>query len=141
MKTSDSDLEYDNLPPASQKCYVFSIEESMHQRIEKLIRLLNHVDVKKHTRQQFFTDAFIAKIESGHKMTHPQSKFKEKRLRFDVNHRMYEKIEEEITGIKKIKKRYSKKEWFLEAIREQLEREERKAMELYTKASDKKIDQ
>ncbi len=139
MKNSNPDIECENLQPPTQIGYALPIDEHLYNRIEKLIRLLNHVDDKKHTRQRLVIDAFLEKLGKNQKIdaldTSPE--IPKKRLRFAINARMYEKIEKEIQTIKKTRRSYSKQEWFTEAINEKLDKEEKKAQKLLEKTTNK----
>ena len=52
--------------------------------------------------------------------------FPYKHLRFAINQHLYEKIENKIKTVKKTRKGYTKHQWFVEAVSEKLDQDERR---------------
>ncbi len=123
--------ETEHLLPSSQINYAIPIENDLHNRIEKLIKLLNHSDDKKHTKQSWILDAFVKKLQ---KEEEPGPEISQnKHLRFAINQHLYEKIENKIKTVKKTRKGYTKNQWFIDAVNEKLEQDERRAKKLLLK--------
>ena len=105
-----------------------TVGDHLHKRIEKHLCLLKYLENQSYTKQRWLISAFLEKIESENEMDF--SSHKSKYLRFKLNKQLQEKIEGKINFIKKFRRSYSKKQWFIEAVHEKLEREEEKAKKL-----------
>ena len=106
-----------------------TVGEHLHKRFEKHLHLLKHLEDQSYTKQQWLVSAFLEKIERENE-TDISPLAKSRHLRFKLKKQLQEKIEEKINIIKSFRKSYSKKQWFIEAIYEKLEREEEKAKKL-----------
>lgn len=133
MKNSDDD--HSNSETETLINHSITIGEHLHKRIEKHIHLLKHLEDQSHTKQKWFISAFLEKIENDKDEDLPSSS-KDRHLRFKLEKQLQQKIEKKIGLIKKFRKSYSKKQWFVEAIYEKLESEEEKARKLLLKLKD-----
>lgn len=112
----------------SLKSFSIRIGEHLHKRIAKHIQLLKHVKTRFHTKQKWIAEAFKEKIKNEPKLT-SEDILREKFLHFKIDKQIYGEIEERVGIIKKFRN-FSKKQWMLEAIYEQLEREEQETKNL-----------
>ncbi len=112
--------------------YSISLGETLHKRIEKHILLLKHHKDPNYTKQIWILDAFQEKLERDGSKEDP-AMAKARLLHFKINSIVHEKIQKTVDVMKKSRRSYSKKQWFVEAISEKLEREEKKMRELLEK--------
>jgi metal-responsive CopG/Arc/MetJ family transcriptional regulator len=118
------DNDIDSLEQPTVKSYSVTIDEQLYKRLERHIRILKYVEQKGLTRQKWIMDAIKAKLhkdEHSHHSELPQERF----LVLKINKPISEQIESKVNWQKKFRS-YSKKQWLIEAICEQLESEEYK---------------
>lgn len=115
MSNSDDDIQSESIINHS-----ITIGDHLHKRIENHILLLKSLIDRNHTKQKWIITALLEKLK------HDENNLpsKEKHLRFNVDPHLHNEISKKINYLKKFRKSYSKKQWFLEAIYEKLEREE-----------------
>lgn len=109
--------------------YSVTIGDHLHYRIEKHIRLLKLLEDEGHTKQKWILNAVKEKLK---KECDPLSS-KDRHLQIKIDPDTHQQIEEQVNLIKKGRRSYSKKQLIVEAIFEQLDREEEKARELLEK--------
>jgi hypothetical protein len=122
------------LTPAPQKAYSIRIGEHLHNRITKIIRSLKYLDNHSHTRQRWFIEAFKEKLKKEEESEVDEISA-DKYVGFKIDKHLSEKIEKRVGEIKKHRISFSKKQWFMEAIFEKLDRDERRTRELLNKKS------
>lgn len=121
--------EEELLAPAQIKNYSLRIGENLYQRINKHIHLLKHLDNHSHSKKRWIVEAIKEKIEIEQDMA-PEDIPKERFIGFTVDEYLSEKIEKRIDLVRRFRVSFSKKLWFVEAIYEKLDRDERKARKL-----------
>lgn len=128
MENSDEDNDTSILN------YSVTIGDNLHLRIEKHVRLLKILEDKSHTKQKWILNAVKEKLK---KECDPLSS-KDRHLQIKMDPKTHQLIEEQVNMIKKGRRSYSKKQLIVEAIFEQLDREEEKAKELLEKLKSSK---
>jgi metal-responsive CopG/Arc/MetJ family transcriptional regulator len=118
------DNDFDSLNQPNVKGYSVTIDEQLYKRIEKHIRILKYIEQKGLTRQKWIMDAVKAKLQKDNQSSHTELP-KDRYLVLKINKLISEKIES-IVSLQKKFRSYSKKQWLLEAICEQLDSEEHK---------------
>jgi enoyl-CoA hydratase/carnithine racemase len=127
---SDKELENSGIVD-----YTIPVEETLFDRVEKIIDLLNASDDQKHTKQSWLVDAILKKI-SKERIDMAYEPSKVRHLRFSIKKGLYEKIDKTVKTLRRSNKSYTKTQWFIEAVNEKLEQEERKAKKLLVKFRD-----
>jgi hypothetical protein len=109
--------------------YSFRIYEDLYNRFNKHIHLLKRLDNSSISKQSWITEAIKEKLEQE-KQSSPESLARDKHISFRVEKQLSKSIEKSVETIRMFRRSFSKKQWFVEAIYEKLEREEIKAKEL-----------
>ncbi|HEY4832930.1 MAG TPA: hypothetical protein VIH61_10270 [Waddliaceae bacterium] len=103
--------------------YTIQIGENIAERIDQHLRLLKFLGDKDVKKQKWIKNAILKKLDKEEHIP-PYELPKEKHLNIDVEKNLRERIERVINSIRKVRRTYSKKQWILEAIAEQLTQEE-----------------
>lgn len=120
--------------PMKLRNYTIKIGENLYKRIDKLMHLLKYTNSACNNRQKWLIDAFIKKLETE-ELLGLEGIPKEKYLRFLINEELKEKIDRRVELLNQYKSSFSKKQWFLEAIFEQLDNDEQKMQKLLKEKS------
>jgi len=116
----DNDNDLPN--PPKETVYSVKIDDFLHKRLEKHLRILKHLDEGGKTKQQWIKEALKEKLEQSNEseLLAP----KESRIAVRLNEAMNRKVEKKVELRKKLRDSYSKKQLIVEAINEKLEKEE-----------------
>jgi hypothetical protein len=120
------------LLPVELTSYSITLGENLYQRLAKHIHLLKHLDNHSLSKQRWVTDSLIEKLEKDETLE-SDLLIKKRYLHFKVSSHLNEKIEKKIEVIRKFQPFFTKKQWFVEAIFEKLDREEQKVKTLLDK--------
>lgn len=127
MKTTEIEKTVKEEKETAEKIYTIRIGESLYERLDQHILLLNHVEQTDHSKQSWILEAIQDKLkgEEGSSLIP-----KVKHVHFKVPKDLSRKIVNRVEFIRKFRDSYSKKKWILEAIEEKLEKEENKTKKL-----------
>jgi hypothetical protein len=110
------------------KNYTVKIDDYLHKRLDKHLRIIKHIEQKGLSKQKWVMDAIHEKLE---KDKQPEADLpKDHYLVLKFNEPVSEQIESKVNYQRQFRDSYSKKQWLVAAIYEKLEREEQKAKEL-----------
>jgi hypothetical protein len=122
------DNDIDSLEEPKVKGYSVVIDESLYKRLEKHVRILKHFEQTGLTKHKWIMDAIktkLAKEDKSQDLELPKNRY----LVLKINDLINNKIDATV-DLQKRFRRYSKKQWLIEAICEQLEAEENKTKQL-----------
>lgn len=115
--------------PSIKKGYSLRIGENLYNRVNKHLQLLKHFDNHSNSKQRWLVEAIKEKLEAEqHQGLEGIPKERHIGIRIDQN--LSEKIESRVNLIRKFRVSFSKKQWFVEAICDKLERDEKKVKKL-----------
>jgi predicted transcriptional regulator len=107
--------------PSKEK-YIVEIGDALHKKIDKIVRVLNRLDNKSHSKKSWVLEAIQEKLSAEHHQ--PDEIIGSKHLTLSFEDDVKAKLDEIVAFQKKFRKTYSRKKWILEAIYEKIEREE-----------------
>ena len=106
-----------------------NIGETLHQKLNKHIKILKNLDDRSTSKQTWLVKAFKNKLSSTDKellVTQP----KQRKLSVKIDKKLSDEIDDHVVTLKKFNFSYSKTKWILEAVQEQLEKESEKIKNL-----------
>ena len=101
------------------------IEERFYKRLIDHIQLLKRLNNVKN-QQHWVEEAILTKLKKEEVQVITECSSRKKHLNFKINYQINAQVEIRVELMKKIRGNFSKKKWFLEAIHEKLEAEEKK---------------
>lgn len=135
---TNSNNNTSDIPGVKELHYSVNIGDHLHSKMDTHIRLMKKLADRSCTKQRWILDAIKEKLDNENH-NGMESISKEKYFHVKVLPQINEKIERKVELIKNFRKSYSKKQLFIEAISEKLEREEQLAKELFEKAKSKHL--
>ena len=115
-----------DLPDVPEKSYAIRIDDHLHRKLEKHLKILKFIEHQKQSKQNWIVEAVKDKLKRDLDLKEIP---KDKRLVFKIDNTLSKQVSKQVDILKKFKNSYSKKQWFVEAINEKLEKEESKTKE------------
>lgn len=113
--------------------YSLKIGEDLHNKINKQILLLKHLEDPSFSKQRWIREAIQDKLKRQEEESSLDGICKERSLNFKLEHFLAKRIDSCINKIKKMRYSFSRKQWFIEAFYEKLDQDEQKAKKLLEK--------
>jgi hypothetical protein len=123
QRESQKEIKNDDILEEPLVNHTINIGENLHNRINKHLHLLRHLNSHTITKQKWVEEAANEKLEMEQKLgsaSIPCDRY----LHFKANKKLNEKIEKRVKVIKQFRKSFSKKLWLVEAIYEKLDRDD-----------------
>ncbi|WP_068470649.1 hypothetical protein [Candidatus Protochlamydia phocaeensis] len=127
MDKNDTDKQKDLLEQL--KSYSIRIGENLFKRISKHIKLLKTIGSPISSKQSWMEQAISEKLERE-KNSLSNEMLSDTYLHFKIDLETHAEIEKRVEVIKKFRSSFSKKQWFLEAIFDKLDKDEEQAKHL-----------
>lgn len=108
---------------AEEKPYTLRISENIYCRIENILKAFNYLGMEKHTKKSWLTECVESKLEKEQSLS-IENIPKPRRLFFKIDKLLDDRIKKNVDTTKQFVDSFSKKQWFMEAILEQLEKDE-----------------
>jgi hypothetical protein len=115
--------------------YSFKVENRLYKRLTTHLNLLKNLEDQNLSMQKWMLAAFKEKIDQD-KTLEGVELIKERHFHFKVSKELNNKIEDRVNLVRKFKRHFTKKQWFVEAFYEKLDREEIKAKRLLEQAKE-----
>lgn len=109
--------------------YSFRIIEDLYLRFNKHIHLLKRLENTSISKQRWITEAIKEKLEKE-STSNFEDLPKDRHISFRVAKNLSNMVENSVIKTRKFRRSFSKKQWFVEAIYEKLDKEEQQSKEL-----------
>jgi|LakMenEpi03Aug12_release.lakeMendotaPanAssembly.Ray.scaffolds.fasta_scaffold03135_7 hypothetical protein len=129
-------MSSDNCPPLAneklkQRSMTLNVGNNLHTRLKKHIHLLKRLKSQNYTLQRWMNDAINEKLKSSE--INALTDQKETYIMFKLEKDLFDRVEQRVQLLKKVRRSYSKKQLFIEAISEKLEKDDFGMQELLQK--------
>ncbi|MCH9625883.1 MAG: hypothetical protein S4CHLAM123_10680 [Chlamydiales bacterium] len=120
--------ENDYTEQIKERRYTVKIGEHLYKRLGKHIQILKHLEHRGKNKQGWVLEAIKEKLETEE--ANPSEIIPQERyLAITMNDLLGKRVEKIVSLQKQLRDSYSKKQWFLEALDEKLEKEDSKTRE------------
>ena len=110
--------------------YGIKVKAELDERISNHVRALKYLEGKGYSKQRWIQEAIKEKLQACKKIDFENAK-SDRTLNFSISRYTHDEIVKIVKILKKLKIKTSKTEFFLEAIIEKLEREEKNVKILF----------
>ena len=121
----DTHEDLESLAPAGIKTIAMRIGENLYNRLNKIVRLIKHLDNHGQTKQNWMAEAVKEKLERELEQDVIDI-CRERFIQVKLDQTLNERVNEHVDGLKNNRISFSKKHWLVEALYDKLDRDEEK---------------